>query len=285
MMRGQPNMTMLDPQTFAARTLADSECLTAALRTLESCLAGPDVPLDLIVQDLCSVPGLFEFIVSGEFLVLILRTLVVSHLRLALPSAEGLVHRILDTYPTDPALVECSSASILLRRLSSVIFALPPSLFSSDVIHHIGRYKVYVEHAFPALTLLCSTDFSTCITTDSTPANALLEDPEHDNEEFSGFFVRNKKQKSKRKNKNTASTIRVDVTPFHKLGAKVPSNDAEASQMARETSGDLKMILKVCRRLPRLQVCCLTPSIVLSRTAPRAISRTAVEGRICLYRR
>jgi hypothetical protein len=78
MMRGQPNMTILDLQTFAARTLADSERLTAALRMLESCLAGPDVPLDLIIQDLCSVPSLFEFIVSGEFVVLILRTSVVS---------------------------------------------------------------------------------------------------------------------------------------------------------------------------------------------------------------
>lgn len=256
-MRGQPN-TILDLQDFAARTLADSQGLTAALRMLESCLAGPDIPLDLIVQDLCSVPCLFEFIISGEFLVLILRTLLASDLRLALPSAEGLVHRILDTYPTDPALIEASSASILLRRLSSVIFALPPDLFSSDTIRHIGEYKVYVEHTFPALTLLCSTDFSTCITTDYTPASA-LEDPEYDNEEFSGFFVRNKKQKkSKRKNKNTASTI--DLTPFHKLGAKVPLNNAEASQMAHEINDDLKMILKVGRRLPRFHICYLTHS-------------------------
>jgi hypothetical protein len=254
-------MTILDPQTFAARTLADSEGLAAATRMLESCLAGPDVPLDLIVQDLCSVPSLFEFIVSGESLVFILwPTSVVSDLPLALPSAEWLVYRILDTYPTDLALVEASSASMLLRRLSSVIFALPPPLFSTDAIHHIGRYKVYVEHAFPALALLSSTDFSTCITTDSTSATA-LEDPEPDNEEFSGFFVRNKKQKkAKRKNKNTASTIQVDVTPFHKLGAKVPLNDAEASQMARETRDDLKMILKVRRRLPRVQISCLTHS-------------------------
>jgi hypothetical protein len=170
------------------------------------------------------------------------------------------VHRILDTYPTDPAFVEASSASILLRRLSSVIFALPPSLFSTGAVHHIGRYKVYVEHAFPALALLCSTDFSTCITTDSTPASA-LEDPEDDNEEFSGFLVRNKKQKkSKWKNKNTTSTIQVDVTPLHSLGVKVPLNNAEASQMARETSDYLKMILKVRRSLPRFQICCLTHS-------------------------
>lgn len=71
-------MTILDPQTFAASTLADSEGLTAALRMLESCLAEPDIPLDLIVQDLCSVPNLFEFIVSGEFLVLVIRALLVS---------------------------------------------------------------------------------------------------------------------------------------------------------------------------------------------------------------
>jgi len=217
MPRRQPDKSALDLLAFAPSTLADSEGLTAALRMLDSCLAGPDIPLDLIVQDLCAIPNLFEFIVSGEFPVLVLRTLVVSDLCLALPSAEGLVHRILDTYPADPALVEASSASMLLRRLSSVTFALPPDLFSTDTIRlRIKRHKVYVEDAMSALTLSRCTDFSRS-------------------------SVRNKKQK--RKNKNTASTI--DMTPFRKLGVKVPSNNAEASQMTRKICDDLKMILKV----------------------------------------
>ncbi|KAF8439470.1 hypothetical protein L210DRAFT_3480852 [Boletus edulis BED1] len=224
MMCGQPAMTILDPQTFAASTLADSEGRTAALKMLASCLAGPDIPLDLIVQDLCSVPNLFETIVS------------------ALPSAEKLLHRILDTYPTDPALVDASSAGILLRRLSSIMFALPPDLFSTDIFRRIGRYKVYVEDVFPVLSLLLSTEFSTCITTDATPTSP-LEDPEYNDEEFSGFLVRNKKQKKpKRKIKNNAPAI--DMAPFHKLGSKVPLSNAEASQMARDITDDLKMILK-----------------------------------------
>ncbi|KAI9567008.1 P-loop containing nucleoside triphosphate hydrolase protein [Boletus coccyginus] len=198
MARRHPDKSALDLQAFAPSTLADSEGLTAALRTLESCLAGPDIPLDLIVQDLCAIPNLFEFIVS------------------ALPSAEGLVHRILDAYPTDPALVDASSASSLLRRLSSVIFALPPDLFSTDTIRRrIEQHKVYVEDAMPVLTLSCSTDFSR-------------------------FSMGNKKQK--RKNNNITPTI--DTTPFRKLRAKVPSNNAEASQISRKISGDLKMILK-----------------------------------------
>ncbi|KAI9567009.1 hypothetical protein HD554DRAFT_2039900 [Boletus coccyginus] len=191
------NKSPLVTRIFAPSTLAESEGLTAALRTLESCLAGPDIPLDLIVQDLCVIPNLFEFIIS------------------ALPSAKGLVHRILDTYPTDPALVEASSASMLLRRLSSVIFALPPDLLSTDTIRRIERHKVYVEGAMPVLTLSCSTDFSR-------------------------FSMGNKKQK--RKNKNTTPTI--DMTPFRKFGATVPSNNAVASQISRKISGDLKMILK-----------------------------------------
>ncbi|KAF8139771.1 hypothetical protein EV363DRAFT_1497668, partial [Boletus edulis] len=220
MMCRQPAMTILDPQTFAASTLADSEGRTAALKMLESCLAGPDIPLDLIVQDLCSVPNLFESIVS------------------ALPSAEKLVHRILDTYPTDPALVDASSAGILLRRLSSIMFALPPDSFSTNIFRYIGRYKVYVEDAFPVLPLLLSTEFSTCITPTSP-----LEDPEYDDEEFSGFLVRYKKQKKpKRKIKYNAPAI--DMAPFHKLGSKVPLSNAEASQMARDVTDDLKMILK-----------------------------------------
>lgn len=73
-------MTVLDPQTLVASTLADSEGLSAALKMLESCLAGPDLPLDLIVQDLCSVPSLFEFILSGELIVFALWTLLVSDL-------------------------------------------------------------------------------------------------------------------------------------------------------------------------------------------------------------
>ena len=58
-------MTVLDPQTFAASTLADSEGLAAALRMLESCFTGSDKPMDLIIQDLCSLPNLFEFTISG----------------------------------------------------------------------------------------------------------------------------------------------------------------------------------------------------------------------------
>ena len=66
-MHGHCSMTVLDPQAFAVSTLADSEGLAAALRILESCLAGSDNPLDLVVQDLCSVNNLFEFIISGVF--------------------------------------------------------------------------------------------------------------------------------------------------------------------------------------------------------------------------
>ncbi|KAG8220598.1 hypothetical protein J3R82DRAFT_2824 [Butyriboletus roseoflavus] len=217
-------MTVLDLQTFAASTLANSEALTAALTMLESCLAGPDMPLDLIVQDLCAVPSLFEFILS------------------ALPNAEGMVLRILDTYPTDPALVEASFASILLQRLSSVIFALPPDLFSSDTIRHVGRHKKYVEDALQVLTLLCSTDFSTCITTDATPTST-IEDPKYDDDKHSGFFMRNKKQKkSRRKNKNSAPSV--DMTPLHRLGAKVPLNNPEAIEVACEITNNLKMSLK-----------------------------------------
>ena len=62
-------MVVLDPQAFAASTLADSEGLAAALRSLESCLAGSEKPLDLIIQELCYVPSLFEFIISGAFFV------------------------------------------------------------------------------------------------------------------------------------------------------------------------------------------------------------------------
>ena len=71
-------MTVLDLQAFAASTLADGEGLATALRALESCLAGPDISLDVIVQDLCSVPNLFEFILSGAFLVLIFQAFLVS---------------------------------------------------------------------------------------------------------------------------------------------------------------------------------------------------------------
>ncbi|KAI9462690.1 hypothetical protein HD554DRAFT_2175805 [Boletus coccyginus] len=222
-------MSALDLQAFAPSTLADSEGLTAALRMLKSCLAEPDIPLDLIVQDLCAIPDLFEFIVS------------------AFPDPQGLVDNILNTYPTDPALVEGSSASMLLRRLSSVIFALPPDLFSTDIIRHVGEYKVYVEDALPVLILSCSTDFSTSITADATPPNT-FEEPEYDDEEFSGLLVRSKKQKKpKRKKKNTTATV--DVAPFHKLGVGVPLDNANASQIAREISDDLKMILKFCLEL------------------------------------
>ena len=277
----QLNKSVLDLQAFDPSTLADSEGLTAALRMLEFCLTGPDIPLDLIVQDLCTIPNLFEFIVSGEFPVLVLRTLLVSDLCVALPSAEGLVHRILDTYPTDPALVEASFASTLLRRLSSIIFASPPDILSADTIRRIERHKVYVEDALPVLTLSCSTDFSTSITVDGTPASA-LEEPEYNDEEFSGFSVRNKKQKeSEQDNKNTPSTI--DMAPFYKLGVKVPLNNAEASRVSREISHNLKIILKVRRSLPVPNML-LDVFTVLSWTPPGTISQTSVEGCICLDR-
>ena len=74
-------MAVLDLQSFAANmALADSDGLTAALRMLESCLAGPDISLDLIVQDLYSAPNLFEFVVSGEFMRHHTQILLVSNL-------------------------------------------------------------------------------------------------------------------------------------------------------------------------------------------------------------
>ena len=152
----------------------------------------------------------------------------------ALPSAEGLVRRILSDYPTDPALVVASSASTLLRRLASVFFALPPELFSTETIRHIGRYKAYVEDSFPVLTLLCSADFST--------SNVVVEDSQYDGEK------RNKKEKKPRR-KTKSTTCVIDAVPFNKLGTKVPLNNFEASQMACKIGDELKMILKVCPRL------------------------------------
>ena len=150
---------------------------------------------------------------------------------------------ILDTFPTDPVLVKTSYTSALLQRLSSAIFAMPPDLLSTP---QVGEYKVYVEDALPVLSVLCSTDFSTVVTTDATFACA-MEEPEYDNEEFSGFFVRNRKQKKSRRKKDNATTI--DPTPFHKLGAMVPLSNVEASKMAGEIADDLKMILTVRPRL------------------------------------
>ena len=74
----QASIGALDLRAFTASALASGEGLAAASRVLKSCLAGPDIPLDLIVQDLCSVPNLFEFIISGEFLILVVPTLLVS---------------------------------------------------------------------------------------------------------------------------------------------------------------------------------------------------------------
>ena len=160
--------------------------------------------------------------------------------------------KILSIYPTDPALVEASTASMLLRRLSSVLFALPPHLFSTYTIRHIGRSKVYVEDALPVLAVLYSTEFLTYIAIDP------LEEHESDNEEFSGFAVRNKKQKkSKQKHRNTAS---IDISPFHKLRAKIPFSYVEAVQMARDISDELKRVLQVCRSLLQFQIYSLTRS-------------------------
>lgn len=171
---------------------------------------------------------------------------------------------ILDTYPANPALVEASFARVLLQRLSSVTFALPPGLFPSDTIRRIGRYKVYVEDALPVLNLLWSTEFSTCNTTNTNPTCA-LENPEYngdddddDDDEYSGSFVRNKKQKRSKRKARNAPTI--DLKPFRKLGVNIPLNDRDALQMARDITDNLKMILKVRRSLVRFRVCGLTCS-------------------------
>ena len=77
-MCAEPRTTVLDLQAFSVSTLADSEGLAVAMRAIESCLAGPDISLDLILRDLCSVPNLFEFIISGQFIVLITWSLPMS---------------------------------------------------------------------------------------------------------------------------------------------------------------------------------------------------------------
>ncbi|KIJ21330.1 hypothetical protein PAXINDRAFT_164864 [Paxillus involutus ATCC 200175] len=220
-------MSILNPQTFAASRLADSEGLSDALRMLESCLAGPDTRLDLIVQDLCSIPNLFEFVIS------------------VWPSAAGLLVKILHAHPFEPALVQCSFTSVLLLRLSSTLFTLPPDLFSTDTLRDIGHFKVYVEDALPVLSLLCSSDFTNCVTALPDPCT-VVQELEYDDEELpAGFFVRGKKQKKPRhKDKECGPTI--VVTPFHKLGAKVPSSAESAAQMAHEITDKLQTALQFC---------------------------------------
>ncbi|KAF8838026.1 hypothetical protein BDN67DRAFT_972122 [Paxillus ammoniavirescens] len=216
-------MTVLNPLTFAASRLADSDGLSDALTMLESCLTSPDSRLDLILQDLCSVPNLFEFVIS------------------VWPRAGSLVVRILNAFPFKPALVQTTFASTLLLRLSSVLFALPPDLFSNDTLREIGRSKVYVEDALPVLSLLCSSDFTNCATAGPDTHEVALDKPEYDDD--IAFFVRVKKQKKqRRKNKECGPTI--DAAPFHKLGAKVPSSTESAAQMARDIADDLKLVLE-----------------------------------------
>lgn len=155
------------------------------------------------------------------------------------------MYRILDTFPNDPALVESSFTSALLRRLSSVIFAFPSDLFSTHTIREIGQHKVYVEDVLPVLAVLCSTDFSAAITTSPTFLSKSRE-PGYGNEESSGpgFFAHNKKQKNSRQ-KDRESTLIIDTTPFRKLGAKVPLSNTEAFQMACKIISNLKMGLTV----------------------------------------
>ncbi|KAF9219473.1 hypothetical protein BS17DRAFT_760990 [Gyrodon lividus] len=216
-------MTVLNPQIFVSSRLAESLGLTDAFRVLESCLASPDMRLDLIVQDLCSVPGLFEFMIT------------------VWPHAAGLIVRILNAFPFEPTLIKSSFASVLLLRLSSVLFALPPDLFSTDTLRDIGRFKIYVEDALPVLSSLCS-DFN--YVTEEPDVRVVDDDePGYDDEVVSGFFVRRKKQK-KLRCKNRECRTKIDAAPFHRLGAKVPSSAESAAQMARDIADDLKMILQ-----------------------------------------
>ncbi|KAF9231325.1 hypothetical protein BU15DRAFT_82546 [Melanogaster broomeanus] len=195
-------MSLLHPHAFAPGRLADSDGLSDAFATLESCLEGSDARLNSTVQDLCSVPHLFEFIIS------------------VWPSAGALVARILHAYPSDPALIYNSSASALLVHLSSVLFALPPHLFSSDVLRDIGRYRVYIENAMPVLSLLSS------------------------EEQVSMCFVSGNKQRRHHcRNKNERGPA-IDVAPFHKLQEQVPSSAEAAAQMASRIGDNLKVILQ-----------------------------------------
>ncbi|KAF9230372.1 hypothetical protein BU15DRAFT_69249, partial [Melanogaster broomeanus] len=221
-------MSLLHPHAFAPGRLADSDGLSDAFATLKSCLEGSDARLNSTVQDLCSVPHLFEFIISGP----------VTNKRPVWPSAATLVARILHAYPSNPALIYNSSASALLVHLSSVLFALPPHLFSTDVLRDIGQYKVYIDNAIPVLSLLLSSDFATPVT---GPHALVAED---DEEEVSRFFVSGKKQnKYRRKNKNEHGPV-IDVAPFHRLQEQVPSSAEAATQMASRIADNLKVILQ-----------------------------------------
>lgn len=133
----------------------------------------------------------------------------------------------MDTFPTDPALFKTSSTTILLRELSSAISALPPDLFSTETIRQIGRYRVYVADALPVLT----------------------KDPEYGSKESFAFIAYNDKLKRLRQGIND-NTLAMGATPFLKPGAKLPLNNVEASQLARNVIDNLKMILKVRQRWP-----------------------------------
>lgn len=160
------------------------------------------------------------------------------------------MHKIVNSYLAAPAQVEPSCASTILRRLSSFLFSLPPGFFPTDTSRSIGRYKLYVDNALLVVDLLCSSELLTRIITDATPTSP-LEVPDYDDDDDLCHLPQRQK-KMKRKNRNNAPSV--DTTPFHRLGVKVPSSNAEADETAHKIANNLKMILKVRQVFPCLKV-------------------------------
>ncbi|KIJ60100.1 hypothetical protein HYDPIDRAFT_32524 [Hydnomerulius pinastri MD-312] len=208
-MSGHPKTSSLNLSLFAAGLVADSAGLNIALRHLESCLAAPGTRLELVLQDLGSVPNLFEYLMS------------------VWPGAADLATQILGSCASEPALVPASIASVLLLQISQVLVSLPPDLCPFEMAREIGQGKIFAEDALPVLALLASSDFNHYATVEA----------------FRGFFVQKAKKKNDLRRKNKQSPA-IDAAHFYRPGFSVPSSAEAASQMSLEISEKLKDILQ-----------------------------------------
>ncbi|KAH7926210.1 hypothetical protein BV22DRAFT_1063475 [Leucogyrophana mollusca] len=217
---GAPGSNSLDLGLFADHNLRHASGPKDAMSHLEQVLKN-ECSLNSVVEQLLSVHGLFPYIIS------------------VLDIENNIAPRILSEFPTSPDVFLCSVASKLLSDLSLFLFGLPPHVFSTETSRNIGRHRALVDGAQSVLRAILSLDFSVqkCVPLHERNEVAAPE-------EVDDFLIMKKSQRNRKKNRPKAQALATDLTPFSRLGLKVPLTAEEAQQMSANIMAEQEQILR-----------------------------------------
>lgn len=236
-----PNRTLngIDLTLFDPIVLRDPVAFESALCSFEQKLFDPGVDKVKLVDDLLSVPNLFEVVSAGMSLARRHSWSDINHWPLTIAvgesSAEYMQGLIRQSYPTRASEFSRSHAQRLLDRLAhfAVAFSLIPSA--------VGKLHE-VQAGSHALTSIASVFGDSTDESDEQPASPVTpSSPTKRRRNFAHTSQREQKKAARSK-----GSVDIDPKPFKDLNLNVPASKDESNTLTQTILRDQRTLLDVC---------------------------------------